>query len=101
MRRCGKHMSDLKAGAPLGEKRTFASRLCEDFGEPYFALRFDFAEPCGEQAAQRSGSVAANIGAEHVQIVNFAEEILEALQVGSPKLISARQKILGDITEML
>ena len=41
----------LKAGAPLGEKRTFASRLCEDFGEPYFALRFDFAEPCGEQTA--------------------------------------------------
>ena len=64
------------------------------------ALRFSRSH-CATSAGSSSRCVAANRGAQHVQIVHVAEQILHPLQILGPDFVALRQKILDHVAEML
>ena len=66
----------MKAGAPGKPKKLLIVRFGTKFVHAEFAGGLDFFEPCGDGCGVEFGAAAADFGAEDVEIMDVAKEIL-------------------------
>ncbi len=94
-------MNGLKAFAPHGPSRIRSRGLLQEFLQANLAFAINCRKPLRHDCGTKLSGLPANESSQYVQIMDFAEEVLGALQVPLPDLIALWQKILDHITEAL
>src|SRR6202790_4525716 len=88
-----------QAGGPVGPDAGLAESEFTVLVEALVAGAVDHAVPFGEKLGNVGLGFVAYEEGEHVEIVDFAQDILQALELGAPRFVATGEKAFHRVTE--